>query len=69
VPNVYVDITEAVEAKRAAMACMASQSYLAAHYEERGRQRAVQARYFGAPRSAQYAETFQRLSPLFTDGL
>jgi 4-oxalomesaconate hydratase len=62
-PDTLVDVTAVWERKEQAMAAMASQSYLAAHYGERARQRAVQARYAGASRQATRVEAFQRLTP------
>jgi 4-oxalomesaconate hydratase len=63
VPDRYVDITPVIERKRAAMAAMAAQSFLAAHYEQRAEQRAMQSRYFGAGPQTRYAEAFMRLTP------
>jgi len=42
---------------------MAAQSYLRDHYRQRGEQRAVQARYFGAGSEVRFAEAFQRTTP------
>jgi 4-oxalomesaconate hydratase len=63
VPDRYVDITPVIERKRAAMAAMAAQSFLAVHYEQRAEQRAMQSRYFGARPQTRYAEAFMRLTP------
>jgi 4-oxalomesaconate hydratase len=62
-PNTYVDYTPVLEHKEEAMAAMAAQSYLRDHYRGRGEQRAVQARYFGAPSQTRYVEAFQMTSP------
>jgi 4-oxalomesaconate hydratase len=63
VPNTFVDVTDVWERKEAAMAAMASQSYLAEHYGERNRQRAVQAKYAGVGAATRQVEAFQRLTP------
>jgi 4-oxalomesaconate hydratase len=67
-PDTFVDYTPVADRKEAAMAAMAAQSYLRDHYRQRGEQRAVQSRYFGAGPETKYVEAFQlttpRLSPL-----
>lgn len=63
VPNVFLDISAVVERKEEAMAAMRSQAYLAAHYRQRGEQRAYQARYFGASSEVTHAEAFQLCNP------
>ncbi len=63
VPDTFLDITAVWEHKQAAMAAIASQRYLAEHYAERNRQRAVQSRYAGSERSVTHVEAFQRLTP------
>jgi len=63
VPDTFLDVTSVWEQKQQAMAAMASQRYLAEHYAERNRQRAVQSRYAGADRAVQQVEVFQRLTP------
>jgi 4-oxalomesaconate hydratase len=62
-PDTFVDYTPVAERKEAAMAAMAAQSYLRDHYRQRGEQRAVQARYFGAGPDTKYVEAFQALTP------
>lgn len=62
-PDTFVDYTHLLERKEAAMAAMAAQSYLRDHYRQRGEQRAVQARYFGAGPDTRYVEAFQSLTP------
>lgn len=62
-PNTFVDYTPVADVKERAMAAMAAQSYLSDHYRQRGEQRAVQARYFGAGPQTRYAEAFQRTTP------
>jgi 4-oxalomesaconate hydratase len=63
VPDTFVDVTAVWDRKLAAMAAMASQRYLAEHYAERNRQRAVQSRYAGAGADTRQVEVFQRLTP------
>jgi 4-oxalomesaconate hydratase len=62
-PDTFVDVTAVWERKQAAMAAMGSQRYLAEHYAERNRQRAVQSRYAGTDRGTRQVEVFQRLTP------
>jgi len=62
-PDTFIDYTSVVERKEAAMAAMAAQSYLRDHYRQRGEQRAVQARYFGAGPDTRYVEAFQSMTP------
>lgn len=62
-PNTFVDFTAVAALKEEAMAAMAAQSYLRDHYRQRGEQRAVQARYFGAGADVRYVEAFQRTTP------
>jgi len=62
-PNTFVDYTAVADRKEAAMAAMASQSYLRDHYRQRGEQRAVQARYFGGGPETRFAEAFQLTTP------
>lgn len=69
VPNTFVDFTPVAERKEEAMAAMAAQSYLRDHYRQRGEQRALQARYFGAGPGTRYVEAFQLLSPRLVDAL
>jgi 4-oxalomesaconate hydratase len=68
-PNTFVDYTAVAERKEAAMAAMAAQSYLRDHYRQRGEQRAVQARYFGAGPETRFAEAFQNTTPRLVSGL
>jgi 4-oxalomesaconate hydratase len=65
-PDTFVDYTSVVDCKEAAMAAMAAQSYLRDHYRQRGEQRAVQARYFGAGPDTRYVEAFQLTTPRLT---
>jgi 4-oxalomesaconate hydratase len=68
-PDTFVDCTAVADRKEAAMAAMAAQSYLRDHYRQRGEQRAVQARYFGAGPSARLVEAFQRTTPRLVEEL
>ncbi|MFB6395863.1 PIG-L deacetylase family protein [Polymorphospora lycopeni] len=61
--DVFLDITPVFARKQAAMAAMASQSYLADHYRQRAEQRAYQSRYLGAGTEVRYAEAYQRMTP------
>lgn len=63
VPSTYVDITPVMDAKRAAIGCMAAQSYLATYYEQRAEQRANHARKVTGNADIRYAEAFQRILP------
>jgi 4-oxalomesaconate hydratase len=63
VPDTFVDVTAVWERKQAAMAAIGSQRYLAEHYSERNRQRAVHSRYAGSDRGTLQVEVFQRLTP------
>lgn len=66
-PDTFVDYTSVADRKEAAMAAMAAQSYLRDHYRQRGEQRAVQARYFGAGPATKYVEAFQQMTPRLVD--
>ena len=68
-PDTFIDYTTVVERKEAAMAAMAAQSYLRDHYRQRGEQRAVQARYFGAGSETRFVEAFQLTTPRLTTQL
>ncbi len=68
-PDTFVDFTPVAERKEAAMAAMAAQSYLRDHYRQRGEQRAVQARYFGAGPEVRVVEAFQLTTPRLTQEL
>ncbi len=62
-PNVLVDITEAIDRKRAAMEAMASQKYLVSFYLDLARRRGTQARRLSGQKGVEYAEAFQSLFP------
>jgi 4-oxalomesaconate hydratase len=68
-PDTFVDVTDVWDRKERAMEEMSSQAYLAEHYGERARQRAVQAKYAGAQPQTQRVEAFQRLTPELRDRL
>lgn len=68
-PNTFVDYTPVAERKEAAMAAMAAQSYLCDHYRQRGEQRAVQARYFGAGADTRCVEAFELTTPRLAGAL
>ncbi|HEY4028158.1 MAG TPA: PIG-L deacetylase family protein [Candidatus Dormibacteraeota bacterium] len=65
-PDTFVDYTAVADRKEAAMAAMAAQSYLRDHYRQRGEQRAVQSRYFGAGPDTRLVEAFQLTTPRLT---
>jgi 4-oxalomesaconate hydratase len=63
VPTVFVDITPAMDAKRAAMAQMEAQAHLHSYYEQLAARRANHARRSGGAAAITYAEAFQRVTP------
>lgn len=63
VPTVFVDITEAFEQKKAAMAEMKAQQYLQSYYAERAEHRGNHARKATGNKDIRQAEAFQRLIP------
>ncbi|MEO3769215.1 PIG-L deacetylase family protein [Micromonospora sp. B9E7] len=63
VPTVFVDITEAMPAKREAMAAMAAQGYLREYYTQRADHRGNHARRVTGNAAIRQAEAFQRLIP------
>jgi 4-oxalomesaconate hydratase len=62
-PTTFVDITSAIDRKKAAMAEMKAQQYLQTYYAQRAEQRANHARRASGDKSVQYAEAFQRVIP------
>jgi len=68
-PNTFVDITAAIEKKRAAMAEMKSQQYLQTYYGQRAEQRANHARRVSGRKEIEFAEAFQRVIPQVVDSL
>ena len=69
VPTTFVDISPAIEQKRAAMAEMKAQSYLVTYYDQRAEQRGNHARRSSGNSSVRYAEAFQRVTPQVVDSL
>jgi 4-oxalomesaconate hydratase len=68
-PTVFVDITPAIERKRAAMAEMQAQSHLHTYYEELAARRGNHARRSSGDPAVEYAEAFQRVTPQVVDAL
>lgn len=68
-PTTFVDITEVIEAKREAMAAMASQVYLQTYYDERAGHRGNHARRASGASGIRYAEAFQRVLPQVVETL
>jgi 4-oxalomesaconate hydratase len=62
-PTTFVDITEVIERKRAAMAEMKAQRYLQTYYDQRSEQRGNHARRCSGDQAVRYAEAFQRVIP------
>jgi 4-oxalomesaconate hydratase len=62
-PTTFLDITPVFEKKQAAMAVMASQSYMQTYYAQRAEQRANHARRVSGDKSIRQAEAFQRVVP------
>ncbi len=63
IPNLYVDITEVIDKKIAAMATFEHKKALASSYLERAKYRAVNARSFGRE-GCEYAEAFEAVYPI-----
>ena len=68
-PTTFVDITPVMERKLAAMAEMASQTYLQTYYAQRAEQRGNHARRSSGGSSIRFAEAFQRVLPQVTASL
>ena len=66
-PNLYVDITDVIETKKAAMACFEGKKHLAEGYVLRARVRADNARSFGRG-ECDYAEAYHAVYPVAMDG-
>lgn len=62
-PDTYIDITEVMELKEKAMACVGSQSYLPAFYIERASYRGGLARRHAEIGEIQHTEAYIRLNP------
>lgn len=67
IPNLFVDISDVIEIKKAAMACFELKAHLAASYVERAKYRAVNAGSFGR-KGCKYAEAYQAVYPVAADG-
>ena len=63
VPTTFVDITNVIEQKRAAMAEMKAQTYLVPYYDQRAGQRGNHARRISGNADVRFAEAFQRVTP------
>jgi 4-oxalomesaconate hydratase len=68
-PTTFVDITPAIEAKRAAMSEMKAQAYLQTYYDQRAEQRGNHARRSSGNKEIRYAEAFQRVTPQVVSAL
>lgn len=68
-PTTFVDISAVVDAKREAMAAMASQQYLQTYYAQRAEHRGNHARRVSGARDVQAAEAFQRVVPQLVETL
>ena len=68
-PTTFVDITAAMEAKRAAMAEMKAQKYLHTYYAERADHRGNHARRSSGNQDIRQAEAFQRVTPQVVSSL
>lgn len=66
-PTLFVDITDVMETKKAAMACFEGKKSLAERYVQRALVRADNARSFGRSQ-CKYAEAFQAVYPVAQDG-
>ncbi|WP_320957792.1 PIG-L deacetylase family protein [Enterocloster asparagiformis] len=66
-PNLFVDITDVMDLKIAAMATFELKKSLAASYVDRAKYRAVNAGSFGR-KGCQYAEAYQAVYPVAQDG-
>jgi 4-oxalomesaconate hydratase len=63
VPTTFVDITDVIEQKRAAMNEMKAQAYLVQYYDQRAAQRGNHARRISGNGDVRFAEAFQRVTP------
>ena len=62
-PNTFVDITNVMQAKQAAMQEMKAQKYLQTYYAQRADQRGNHARRSSGNQDIRQAEAFQRVTP------
>jgi 4-oxalomesaconate hydratase len=69
VPTTFVDITAAIDQKRAAMAEMKAQRYLQDYYGQRADQRGNHARRSSGNNEIRQAEAFQRVTPQVVSAL
>ena len=69
VPDTFLDITEVMDAKRAAMSAMAAQRYLHEYYGQRAEHRANHARKTSGDKGVRFAEAFQRVTPKVVSAL
>lgn len=67
-PQVYVDVSEVFEKKRAAMKVFASQPHMYAAYVRKAETRAAEARSRGGRSGCQYAEAFSAFQPAAATG-
>jgi 4-oxalomesaconate hydratase len=68
-PTTFVDITPAIDHKRAAMAEMKAQAYLQSYYGERAGHRGNHARRSSGNQEIRFAEAFQRITPQVVSAL
>jgi 4-oxalomesaconate hydratase len=68
-PTTFVDITSAMDKKRAAMAEMKAQQYLQTYYDERADHRGNHARRSSGNADIRQAEAFQRITPQVVSAL
>ena len=66
-PNLFVDITDVIEIKKAAMATFELKAALAESYVNRAKYRAVNAGSFGR-KNCKYAEAYEAIYPIAQDG-
>lgn len=68
VPGIYVDISDAFEAKRRAMMVFSSQPAMMAHYTRKAETRANEASLRGGRKNCRYAEAFATFGPVAAYG-
>lgn len=66
-PNIFIDITDVIEIKKAAMATFELKAKLAESYVDRAKYRAVNAGSFGR-KGCKYAEAYQAIYPIAQAG-
>lgn len=67
-PDVYVDISDVFEKKRAAMRVFASQTHMYAAYVRKAETRAAEAQNRGGRQGCKYAEAFSAFQPIAATG-